>query len=200
MASMDYSAKARRRAIQNVRYGELKVLDTVLDTTDVSTTSIITCIDTCQVGSDVDDRVGREILLKSVQVRGVLFANGANPGGTVFWAIVYDRQTNAAAPVWTDVYTTNSYYPALRNLDNRKRFKIIGSGYIAVPKAGADIPSVPFEFYRKLRHSVEYNSTNGGTVADIQTGGLFFMIRANAALGADDYTLVATSRVRFTDN
>lgn len=138
--------------------------------------------------------------MRSVQIRGYLYPNGAAVGQVVFWSVVYDRQTNAAAPTWADVYTSDDIEPNLRNLNNRKRFKILGSGYIPMPKAGADVARVPIEFYRKLKHPVEYNSTNGGTVADITTGGLFFMIRADVALGADDESIAAWSRVRFADN
>jgi len=180
--------------------GELKAIDVDLANAGVSTTEAITCINPCSQGSDIGQRVGREIQMKSVQIRGFLQPGGANPGDLVFWSIVYDRQTNAAAPAWADVYTADALVPQLRNLNNRKRFKILGSGYISTPAVGADYITVPFEFYRKLKHPVEFNATNGGTVADITTGGLFWMIRGQSAQGADDVTFAGSSRVRFADN
>lgn len=179
--------------------GELKAIDTSLLTTDVSTTEIITCINACSQGTDIGTRIGREIKMKSVQVKGAFYPNGANAGDLAFWAIVYDRQTNAAAPAWTDVYTDDGIYPEFRNLNNRKRFKVLGSGYIPLPKAGADVVRTPFEFYRKLNHPVEFNAVNGGAVADIQTGGLFWMLRGATAAGADDYAFQASARVRYSD-
>lgn len=209
-ARVDYSAemteKSRRAragwmrtAVQRAALGELKKIDTVLLNTNVSTTASITLINGCARGDDSDDRIGREIQMKSVQVRGDFYPNGTNAGDLVFWAVVYDRQTNAAAPVWTDVYTSDGIYPQLRNLDNRKRFKVLGSGYIQLPKAGAEYPYTPFEFYRKLNHPVEFNSENNGNVGDITTGSLFWFVRATTVAGDNDYTLQAYSRVRYSD-
>jgi len=180
--------------------GELKAIDTALSSTAINTTEIITCINPCAQGSDIGQRVGREIIMKSVQLSGVFYPGGASVGDVITWSLVYDRQTNAAAPVWTDVYTQDSTNPLFRNLNNRKRFKVLGSGMLAVPKVDADVINTPFNFYRKLKHPVEFNATNGGTVADITTGGLFFMIRGRAAPGADDYDCSLYARVRFSDN
>lgn len=180
--------------------GELKAIDTDLSSDAVcSNGALIACINPCSQGTDIGTRVGRQITMKSVQIRGEFLPNGTNPGDLVFWAVVYDRQTNTAAPGWADVYTTSALQPQLRNLDNRKRFKVLGSGYIALPKAGADLKFTPFEFYRKLNHPVEFNATNGGTVLDIVSGGLFFLIRGASASGDDDYSIQAASRVRYSD-
>lgn len=180
--------------------GEMKYIDTTLDSAAVSTTEIIQCINACQVGTTVSTRIGRQITLRSVELQGYFTATGANTGDMVRWAVVYDRQTNAAAPTWTDVFKNDVVTHAVRNHDNKRRFKVLAKQVVPIPKAGADNPVVPLEYYRKLRHPTEYNSTNGGTVADITTGGLFFMVRAMAAAGADDVALYGIARVRYADN
>lgn len=180
--------------------GELKAIDTSLTTADVSSTASLLCINPCGQGSDIGQRVGRQIVMKSLQIRGFFNPNGANSGDIVFWSVVYDRQPNAALCGWTDVYTTSAAYPQLRNLNNRKRFKVLGSGYITIPATTSiDAKYIPFEFYRKLNHPVEFNATNGGTIADITTGSLVWMVRATAALGADDVAFNGSSRVRYSD-
>lgn len=204
MASMDYSAQSRRRYQAAARaWGvgtELKAIDTDLSWDNVSTTDRLECINLCTAGADIGNRVGREITMRSVQLRGYIVGNGAAPAGLVFWAIVYDRQSNGAAPSWEDIYTADTLEPQFRNLDNRKRFKVLGSSYVQVPSTSSlETKQVPIEFYRKMRHPVEYNSTNGGTIADIQTGALWFMIRASEAVGDNDYSIEAWTRVRFTD-
>lgn len=180
--------------------GELKAIDTDISNTAVATAESVICINKCTQGSDIGNRVGRQIMMKSVQIRGFMSTVGTNNGDLVFWAVVYDRQSNAAAPEWTDVYTTDAVYPQLRNLDNRKRFKVLGSGYEPMAAvATVDYRYKVVEFYRKLDLPVEFNATNGGTVADITTGGLFFMIRGSSAAGDNDVHLYASSRVRFSD-
>lgn len=135
----------------------------------------------------------------SVQVRGYYKPNGTNAGDVVFWSLVYDRQTNGVVPAWTDVYTLDSISHQIRNLDNRKRFTILGSGYIPIPKAGADIPIIPFEYFKRIEFMTEYNATNGGTVADITTGGLFWMHRGGSAAGDNDVTADLAARLKYTD-
>lgn len=199
MASMDYSAKSRRKTFARSR-GEMKVIDTNLSSADISSTAIITCINACARGDDINDRIGRECTMKSVQIRGYFQALGACPGDIVFWSVVYDRQSNGAAPGWTDVYTTAAEQPNLRNLDNRKRFKVLGSGYLVVNAATSlDGLQTPIEFYRKLNHPIEFNSLNNGDVGDISTGGLFWMVRAGQAQGANDTGFYGSVRVRYTD-
>jgi len=179
--------------------GELKAVDTTMSE-DVSTSEIVRVMNACSQGTDIGTRVGRQITMKSVQIRGHIKANNANPGDLVFWAVVYDRQSNGAYPNMSDVYTTDSLVPNFRNLNNRKRFKVLGSGYIKIPTATSlEGNIVPFEFYRKLNHPTEYNATNGGTIADITTGSLLFMQRGYHVAGADDSSIVVYSRVRFSD-
>lgn len=198
-ASRDMSRRSRQVEMWGAR-GELKAIDTSL-TGYASTTERIVCVNACTQGSDIGNRVGRETLMRSVQVRGHFQPGSAADPNVVFWAVVYDNQTNAAAPVWTDVFTADGTYPQLRNLDNRKRFKVLGSGYLSlVGGTSVEEKYIPFEFYRKLKLPVTYNSTNGGTVADIATGGLFFMVRGTGADGTSCSGLSASARVRFADN
>lgn len=179
--------------------GEVKALDTDLSTADVCSTEVITCINVCSQGTSLGTRVGREIQMLSVQIKGYFYPTGAHAGGMVFWSLVYDRQSNGAVPDWDDVYTTDAIQPQLRNLDGRKRFKVLGSGFIPTPKVGADYLCLPFEFFKKIKYPVTYNGANQGDVTDVMTGGLIWMCRGTIAQGADDCTLAASVRVRFTD-
>lgn len=186
------------RASLGASTGEVKWIDTVLTTTDISTTEIISALNLIPNGSDVSERVGREAVMISVQVTGHFFTNGASAGDDVFWAVVYDRQTNGALPTWQDVYTTDAVVPNIRTHYNRKRFKVLGSGYIVVPKVGADIRHVPFNFYRKLKHPVEYSSA-AAIIDNVRSGSLIWMVRGTGAAGADDTSFSGSARVRFTD-
>jgi hypothetical protein len=183
-----------------VMAGEMKFYDTTVSDTDVDTNATITCLNCMQEGSSVSTRVGRQITMRSVEAQLMVYQNGAATGGVLAIAIVYDRQTNAAAPSWTDIWTADTHSNMMRNHDNKRRFKVLHRDRIALPSVGADVTNVTIEFYRKLRHPTEYNGTNGGTVADITTGGLFLCYQGSQTPGADDGTLKGRVRVRYVDN
>lgn len=178
--------------------GELKWKDTDVSDTTIDTTEVFTLLNGMTKGTDVGNRVGRQITMRSVQFRGYFTAEDGDKGYSVFWAILYDKQPNAAAPVWTDVYTTDAVYPLLRNLDNRKRFKILTSGWAVIPKTGADWEQVPVDVYKKINLKTEYDSSDAGTVADITYGSLHFIMRgqANAATAP---ALYGSVRLRYSD-
>lgn len=210
--SRKQSAASRKRALEKGRvlqipYGfpggalsEMKST-TVGISTDASSTETITLLNGLTMGTAaIDNRIGRSIMMKSIEVFLRFTPKGANTGDHVLLSVVYDRQTNAATPAWTDVYNADDDKGFMRNVYSKRRFKVLHKALIPTPKAGADFPYVPHEFYRKLRHPVEYNSGNAGTVADITTGGLFLMYRAVAAAGADAVTVAGHCRTRYLDN
>lgn len=177
--------------------GELKWKDTDISDATINDTETLTLLNGMVGGVD-QLRIGRQITIRSIQLRGFFYSNASDKGEYVFWAVVYDKQPNAAAFTWVDVYTADAAYPLLRNLNNRKRFKILGQGTVVVPKTGADYMQIPLEWYKKVKLATEYNATNGGTIADITSGSLYFILRSGAN-GATFPALYASARIRYTD-
>lgn len=173
-------------------------------TTDASATESVNLLNGCVQGVTDSTRVGRRVLMKSVQVRARISRESASSSTIqqVRLAIVYDRQSNGAAPVFgTDVYSGGvSNVTMLRNLANGGRFQVLADEVLTVGATSTDLQTGFWEKYIRLNHPVYYNAVNGGTVADIQTGGLFFCYIGNTAAGSDDVDVLWESRVRYTDS
>lgn len=153
-----------------------------------------------QLGTDINTCVGREITLRSVQLEGFI-QNVTAATNIARVVVVYDRQTNGSAPTWATVFGTASTNTGLqnsRNLDNRKRFKILMDRTLVFEPQNTVGDCHKVEFYRKLRHPTERNGGNAGTVGDISTGGLFFFCVAQTG-GTTHLDVHMTSRIRFLD-
>lgn len=111
---------------------EMKYQDVILTlpaSTGTTSASLATgCITQMGTGTDVNQRVGRKILVKSLQLKGdVSLGAGATPQDVFHIWIVQDTQANGAYPVFADVFNIAGTYvgEAMRNLANAKRFKIL---------------------------------------------------------------------------
>lgn len=187
---------------------ELKFVDvdqTIANVRDGATPSIVLLNGVLQ-GDDFNERVGRRIHMKSWLIRFKIasLATATSPiGNTVRITVVLDLQTNGAAPLLTDVYTTNTTNLAPMNLNNRARFKILHDRVMTMPAAeysagaltaGSPVPKV-FKLYKRFNTTTTFGAT-GGTVAAIQSGSIFCIVWGeNDAVSTFEYQ----SRIRFTD-
>jgi len=185
---------------------ELKYVNTTTSIQDMTTTPVITLLNGCAPGSDATNRIGRRVLVKSVQLSGYAAASTATVIAPCRWAIVIDRQPNGATFSFTDCWDT-ALADTLRNPNNLQRFQIIhDTGVVAVigstqpsPAIAATSTSmVPFHLYKKLNVPVQYNSGTAGTIADIQTNAIFLVTwGSQAGLNGADFT--SRIRIRFAD-
>jgi len=181
----------------NLAKGEFKAVDATATATP-SVAGVLALVNGIARGDDISERTGREVLMRSVQQSFRIYwtANGVDQ--TLRVLLVYDRQTNAAALTFAQVLAaTNVVSP--RNLENRKRFKILMDKRIDVNGLSASDPgqtSRSFQFYRRLRHPVTFNSGDAGTVADITTGSLYLMFLTTTD---NNMTCQYYSRVRYED-
>lgn len=195
---------------------EKKVVDQAVGTLTVDTTGGFTLVNLATLGSDMTNRIGRKINIKSLYVRGLIGSNlGFTPAaafGTtqqVRMIILFDCQPNGGAPAVLDLLNTASPASQL-NLNNRDRFKIIhdktwtfgpfvystASNYIGI--GGSQVAQI--KKYKKLNLETVFNSTNGGTIADISSGALYvFFIGSKAASATLASSVILSTRVRFID-
>jgi len=178
--------------------GEYKAVD-VTATVDVDTDTTVALLNGIARGDDIHERNAREVVMKSIQF-------SYNAYGTATTGIdqhqrvmlVYDRQTNAteltAAQVLTAVDTL-----APRNLENRKRFKILYDRCHSLNAVAEPGSHVTRRFYRRLRHPVTFNSGDAGSVADIVTGSLYLIVIGTVAPGATAGSVTFSSRIRYLD-
>lgn len=178
---------------------ERKFLDTAI-VDDVSTTASITALNAMNSGTTASNRIGRRILMKSLQVRALI--EREDPASTTAehmrMMVVYDRQANGALPAITDILVTASV-EALRNMANVGRFFVLFDEFIDVSTAAGGRSQQSFNKFVKFNLPVFYNAGIAGTVADIATGSLLMVYVGNRAAGVDDINVSMNCRLRFTD-
>lgn len=201
------------------RVGELKTIDLAATATSVDTTGAFVLLNGCIQGTDITERVGRKINVKSVFIRGRVepaqaqipaAAGGAETLGQLWRMIVFvDMQPNGAAPAVTDLLNTAAAHSQL-NLNNRDRFRILKDKQFACPNsfkaftaagsaAGNLGGSFGYKVFRKLDLETIYNAGNAGTIADMTSGALYVFWIGTVAAGVVDGLATYTARVRFSD-
>lgn len=181
---------------------ELKNLDATpqVPNTVATTTGTVNLLNGSVVGAQPTNRVGRRFTMKSILVRGYVQLGTATTGSSsVRCILVYDKQTNKAAPAATDILNTDDIR-SQNLLANSRRFKILRD--IICPVLGTAGPqTVYINEYLKCNLDVEcIDGAGSNTVADITSGGLFLLTYATAGMAGTNITSALVSRVRFSDS
>jgi len=193
---------------------ELKALDTdiggaqfVIGPTTANA-GVFICNSMAQ-GSDYNQRIGREILLKSIEVHFDVLQGTTIATTPLQFRIVYDSQTNGVnvtgIQVQNDVALSGTGVPFVgTNLSNRDRFTTLynKTKHIQVMNGNgttALVNRVIFKFYKKLNHKVVYNASTAG-VGSIQTGGLWLLFYGTLPSGATAANVGnGFCRIRYSD-
>ena len=117
-------------------------------------------------------------------------------GGCCRILIVYDSQSNNAAPVATDVLT-NDTVDGLMNLNNGERFKVLLDKEFQISVSGNE--NFPWKKFKKLNLPVTYSGT-GATAGDIQTGGVYMLTSNGGFVGGTGPLGSLRVRIRFADS
>lgn len=147
-------------------------------------------------GTNVGERIGRKILMKSVFIRLNSIAN-SNNASQVRYIIAYDRQTLGATPSSASILDIANF-TGMANLSNAERYVILCDEITDSRQSN----SVNISSKRFIKCNLEtMYSGNAGTVADINTGALWFMAANNSdqTTGATN-TVDFTVRIRYIDN
>lgn len=197
---------------------EKKFFDIATTGYQVNTTGSFTLLFIPVVGADYNARVGRKCQVKSIFIRGrIELENVQNLGlGTASYGqqhrciIFIDAQPNGVAPAVTDLL--NEALPSSQlNANNRDRFIVLKDknyyfdpflysttatqAIVMMGKTGFQL-----KYYKKTNSQVIFNSTNGGTIADITSGAIYMFWIGSAVAGANtDGTAVVSTRVRYDD-
>lgn len=200
---------------------EVKVVDVPLASYTLNTTGQFTALNVPVQGSAFYNRIGTKLAMKTLHVNYTLQPLNINSVPDYCRVmVVYDRQTNAAFPTMSALLTdysssggtTSNSYSGI-NMTNRERFLVLmderlelpateASGAVSSSAACIDPVSTTFKINRfiKLKDlSTMFNQTNGGTVADIQTGGLYLFTLGSFASGSDGWQLRGSARLKYDD-
>lgn len=169
----------------------------------LDTTGSITLINTVGQGASINERIGKRIMLKSLQFRGQQ-ATGATATSTeVAYMIVYDRRPCGNLPAITDILDTISSRSFNKNT-NSARFRIlkrvdrvlIGS----VANTLTCCSNYNEDWWLSLKGLAQvFNAAGTGAIGDIDEGALYLVTVGATAAGTAAGFLVGGFRVRYQD-
>lgn len=182
---------------------EKKFIDLALTAFNASTTGVVSYISSgISQGASQSQRIGRNIVLKSIEGRGAVEAGTTTTIANVRLMLIEDKQPNKALAGITDILNSASYY-SLNNDANKERFRTIMNmplciiGNNATPTT--ELANVPTNFYKKLNIEVTYGIIGDGTIADTTTGALLLVVVSDIAVGTASPNYNTTFRIRYID-
>lgn len=184
---------------------ERKTIDLAPAAYVADTTGTVTLLNGVATGDDFTDRDGRRINMKSLFITGRISPIDSNTLDTISRLIVvYDKQSNGAAPVITDVLKTANSVDQL-NLNNRARFQVLVDKRFFIGRvdntATQSFSVAPgghmIKIFRKLNLETQFSGTTAA-VASIATGSLYMITVGDGAAGLGGNFSLST-RVRFTE-
>lgn len=189
---------------------EKKFVDTAL--ADGTMAATMTFYNLCVVaqGDTESQRVGRKIMIRSLDIRGNLTLLGAtdvtNTSCQVRMRIVVDTQTNGAQFAATDLLETDAIN-SFANLANRKRFIVLKDKTFNLSAGGAAATGAAYAFsevlrdikvHKRLEVPIEYdNSATTGAITTVRSDSLWVVFQTSTA---EIVALSATARIRYSDN
>lgn len=152
-------------------------------------------------GSGIQQRVGKRIMWKSLQVRGQIIANAAAVYNDCAMLVVYDKRPTGSLPAITDIlqFATAA---SMNNDDNsgrfvilkRKDFRLVGSSSTPTSQS-----SIGCDFYLKINRPAVFKSAGTGAIGDISEGALYVISVGSNAAGTSAAASNLAFRVRFVD-
>lgn len=189
------------KALINEKKKNAHFVDLALANYALDTTGSITLVPTIAQGASQSQRLGKKVLLKSVQIRGHATANSATTVADGAALLVYDRDPTNTLPNITDILNT-VHSASFNNDTNSDRFKIVRRwdfpfcGNTTTPSTGKEIHS--FDEYVDLRNlPMQFGNVGTGAMGDIKLGALYFVTCGTQAVGTTAANINCGFRTRF---
>jgi len=208
MSSAPSRAMTSKPAYRTGGYGagsgkEMKFVDLASNIVNLnSSTTNVQLLATIAQGASQSQRIGRKVQLKSVQIKGRVYASTTTTISGCRYLVVYDKQANKAAPVWTDIMDTATY-DAMKRDDNKDRFIILRDvitqviGNSTTPSTGQESQTV--DLFIKINMPTEFAAVGTGAIGDIVAGSLWLISIGEITAGTAAAFLEFTSRTRYQD-
>lgn len=181
--------------LKNLVNVEFKKID--VGPTDLATyaSGHVICLNPVATGDDYNARDGRQIRMKSIELKIRATAHASSTDTTVKVALVCQKDVDGAAPAVGDIFDSQ-VVNSMRNLSERRDIFVMWQRIINIPLNTRRVATT--HMYRKIDMKTVFNANNAGTVADIETNGLFLYLLSTEATNTP--TVNYASRIRFVDN
>jgi len=162
-------------------------------------------------GTGENERVGRKITIKKINVRfTVALGIGSAGGGDVIRCmLVLDKQCNGTAATVGQVLH-DIEYDSFNNLSNKRRFRVLSDKFYTLNhpagagSAPADVVTNVFAddkkyeaVYKDVNVPIEFDQAGAPavTIANVRSNNIFLLLHSRSGLGLVKYK----SRIRYSD-
>lgn len=167
----------------------------------VPSAATVTLVNGIAEGTDIFERVGRKVNLKSLEYKFHILPNTVNPGTNLCrFMVVHDRQCNGLAPSVGDILESAAVLYSFKNATNERRFTVLadqewGCAYDGTV-GGVTEGSVCYKhgFIKLQGYQMSYRGSTGG-IGSIDSGAIYFIVMGVNAT----YSYYYTTRTRFWD-
>lgn len=162
-------------------------------------------------GVTMSQRIGRLIVIESIQMRGTFFfeSNNISSGtGAVCLMLVLDKNANGAAASIaggaTGMWSNSDAFAGFANLQQSERFVVLKRcEYVVTSGAGSQLAfggnTVLHNFYYKCEIPIMYDSTaSTGALTTIRSNNVFLVAGTNA-ITDDIIRFSGATRIRYRD-
>ncbi len=146
-------------------------------------------------GDDSDDRDGRQVRWKSVQVAITFIIHSSAVATQIRCILFIDKQPNATLAITGDLLDTVAI-TTFRNLDNRKRFVILWDKVVSLSNQG--VKAAYIDMYKQMDMKTIYDDSTAGDIIDIETNAMYLFVFSNESTNTP--TVTRSVRLRFLDN
>lgn len=193
-----------RRIIE--RTAEAKELYTSDSTEPVTTTGAVVCINQIAQGDDINNRTGKSIKTKQIDIQYRVASQTSNVNGVAQVALVHDSQPNGTNATYSQIFDSSNVNAGMcfRNTANfADRFKIYWCDQL--PETETDDVATNGYTHRgrkfislkidDKRAEVRY----GGTTAATPNTGAWYLIFGDGVNTTTNCTIQYTCKFQFTD-
>lgn len=192
----------------NGPHAEMKYFDLAKSVNDdavvAATESDFSSLHLVQKGSDADQRIGRQITIRSVNVR--LQVDSARTSHAIMGQVVLvlDKQANGTQPTAAEIWENpTSGSISFRNMENTQRFVILHKQNIHLsPQALSCTQNQAkvLSFTKNLNLKIQFGKNSETAITDIPTNNLTLWFMENSAGPTFYMTRTYKVRIRYTDN
>lgn len=197
--------KANFFRLQRAYKNEMGYVDVASASYAFDTTGSVTLLNTIAQGAGVTQRVGKKVVLKGMQFRGLMQNASAATANDVAFMIVYDKRPTGALPTVTDILVSVSPQ-AMNNDANAGRFSILKRhddiliGNLTAAANYTEVAVRSCDYWLDLKSKpTTFKAAGTGAIGDIEEGALYLVTVGGSAAGTSAASLTGQFRVRFLD-
>ena len=202
-------SKARSRSRFNTYTPSVRVVnkesgfvDTAVTSYNMNTTGSIALLNTVPQNASTNGRVGKKIMLKSLQVRGNVYNNTTATFNDCSVIIVYDKRPQTTLPAITDILNSATSR-SFNNDQNSGRFRILKRlDFVLIGNATSltEATTKDADFFLSLRNlETVYKAAGTGAIGDQEQGSLLVVTVGNNVAGNTAAVAQLGFRLRYVD-